>query len=118
MIAVICDPELLTYLASDEFPEEPRNEILDAIASLSQEKVVALATSLADYGAGKNVYRYEAGAYRLLFEYPHPPEQEGGYQLLWLFDLIEPTQRIEQKDFLRDIVSSTWQRLKSTAFHK
>lgn len=118
MIAVKCDPDLLYYLASDEFPAESRSEIINAITSLSQETVAALATPLEDYGAGENVYRYDAGAYRLIFKYPLPPEQEGGYQLLWIFDLVDPIQLVEKEDFLKDIFKSTWQRLKSTMPHK
>ena len=115
MIAVRCEPELLAYI--ETLPEDMRLEIVKAMCSLSNETQVGKAESLAEYGM-EGAYRFAVGDYQLLFRFPLPPAQPGGFQMLWFFGIIEPTHRLDEENFFKKLGESVLTPLKRAVSQK
>jgi hypothetical protein len=115
MINVRCAPEVLEYLQT--LPPETGQMLVRAMGELADERRMAEAESLAAYGFDLG-HRLEVEGYKLLFQYPLPSVQDGGFPVLWIVGVIEPTQGIEEDDFFRRLADSAWHHLRRALPHR
>lgn len=115
MLTLRIDAKVLNTI--EKLPGNIREDVVSALSRLSEEAGIVDAENLTQFGL-PDWYRLKVGDYRIIFRYPLPPIQPGGYTVLMVLWVGRHDRQINDNQLRGCLIDGAWHALKSVAPHK